>query len=520
MNKDKCTVLKLGSLRNTHINFCNDNNFKWTSEKASTLGITFTNNIDEMLNTNLTPKLKEFDQCLHKWKRWKLSLFGKITVLKTFAMPKLIYPLTVLHNPDQEIINKIKKLMFNFLWDNKPDKISRDKIIQDYQHGGLKMLDVESFIYSLKCSWVKRIKLQQHSKWVKVYENMLNRYGKQFIFKCNLNIKDIENLDIRSTFLKDVLSAWSYANFNKEITDVGKEIIWNNTNIKLSNKPFVFCEWMEKGVIFIEHIYDYRKKQFYSFNEIQNLYGIAQSNFLNYHQLIKCIPKEWKIKLKSEGIQYKANNYLIDKLKPQIKTCRFIYTMLIQKKTTTNNHQENKWEAELSGNFEWKNIFHQIINITIDTKLRSFQYKYLMRILPNNEKLFKYNMVESMLCDFCNSAPESNVHLYWECSKIQPFWCQIRIFLQSKYSTDTTLVSYETVSLCNVNIQNNMKSNCINYILLLGKYFIFKNKYQKTIPNFSEFLNYLRYKLSLERLIAEMKNKVDVHNNKWSIFTS
>ena len=42
--------------------------------------------------------------------------------------------------------------MFNFIWDNKPDKISRDKITQDYCHGGLKMLEIEIFIHSLKCS--------------------------------------------------------------------------------------------------------------------------------------------------------------------------------------------------------------------------------------------------------------------------------------------------------------------------------------------------------------------------------
>jgi len=63
-----------------------------------------------MIDANLSPKIKEFEQCLHKWKRWKLSLFGKITVLKSVAVPKLIYPLTVLHNPDQNCINKIKKL--------------------------------------------------------------------------------------------------------------------------------------------------------------------------------------------------------------------------------------------------------------------------------------------------------------------------------------------------------------------------------------------------------------------------
>jgi len=121
LNKDKCTVLKLGSLRNSQINFYKDKHFNWTSDQATTLGIIFTNNSNEMLNANLhvNPKIKEFEQCLHKWSRWKLSLLGKTTVLKSFAVPKPFYPLTVLHNPDQVCINKIKKLMFQFLWDRK-----------------------------------------------------------------------------------------------------------------------------------------------------------------------------------------------------------------------------------------------------------------------------------------------------------------------------------------------------------------------------------------------------------------
>jgi len=150
--------------------------------------------------------------------------------------------------------------MFQFLWDNKPDKISRDEIVQHYGHGGIKMLDIDKFIQSLKCSWVKRIKLQPYSKWVQRFEAMHNKYGKQFIFKGNLNHKDTEHLDIKSRFLKDVLVAWSYVNFKDEITNFGKEIIWNNTNIKSNTKPIMFYNWLEKGIAFIEHIYDYRNK--------------------------------------------------------------------------------------------------------------------------------------------------------------------------------------------------------------------------------------------------------------------
>ena len=41
----------------------------------------------------------------------KLILMGKIIVVKSFALPKLIYPLTVLKNISSEKIKEINKLM-------------------------------------------------------------------------------------------------------------------------------------------------------------------------------------------------------------------------------------------------------------------------------------------------------------------------------------------------------------------------------------------------------------------------
>jgi len=130
-------------------------------------------------------------------------------------------------------------------------------------------------------------------------------------------------------------------------------------------------------------------------------------------------------------------------------------------------------------------------------------------------------MIESSLCDFCNSSTESNIHLFWECSNIQPFWCEITRFLNEILNiSDGIALTYQSISFCNVDINNTIKSNCANYIILLGKYFIFKNKYQKTIPNFHEFRYYLNHNLNLEGIIAEMKGKTDAHQNKWNNFTT
>ena len=62
-----------------------------------------------VLSSNLEPKIKEFERCLQQWSHRKLTLMGKIVVIKNFALPQLIYPLTSLQNPTKEMIKRIEK---------------------------------------------------------------------------------------------------------------------------------------------------------------------------------------------------------------------------------------------------------------------------------------------------------------------------------------------------------------------------------------------------------------------------
>ena len=158
LNTSKSIMLRSGSLKHSNETFFTKKKFIWTAESASTLGITFSNSKQLYHELNFLPKIEEFCNCLNTWKKHRLSLIGKVLVIKTFALPKLIYPLTVLEKPSVENINIIKKhIMFDFLWENKPDKINRKTIIQNYENGGLKMIDINFFMNSVKSGCVKRI---------------------------------------------------------------------------------------------------------------------------------------------------------------------------------------------------------------------------------------------------------------------------------------------------------------------------------------------------------------------------
>ena len=155
---------------------------------------------------------------------------------------------------------------------------------------------------------------------------------------------------------------------------------------------------------------------------------------------------------------------------------------------------------------------------TIDSKLRNFQYKYLMRLVTTNKLLLKYKLKMSNLCEFCNMHVETLKHLFWECIHTQHYWREITHFLNSKH-LDTNL-NYELISFGYTDVQKNAKTILKNYIIFRAKYFIFINKCRNTIPTAIHFTNYLNKEIEIEKCIALNKDKLESHESKWRLFTT
>ena len=97
---------------------------------------------------------REVRNSLSCWELRRLSLHGKITVLKSLFASQLVYilsPLPTNHNGISEI-----NLVVNFLCDGRGDKIQRDIIISDYENGGLRMIHTEHINKALKSCWINK----------------------------------------------------------------------------------------------------------------------------------------------------------------------------------------------------------------------------------------------------------------------------------------------------------------------------------------------------------------------------
>lgn len=46
--------------------------------------------------------------------------------------------------------------VYEFIWSSEIDKVKRQQVTQNYLKGRIKMLDINNFLVSLKCSWIKK----------------------------------------------------------------------------------------------------------------------------------------------------------------------------------------------------------------------------------------------------------------------------------------------------------------------------------------------------------------------------
>ena len=98
-------------------------------------------------------KIERIKNILNSWSARRLNLLGKITIIKTLAVSQIVHVLTSLQT-HQGALKEINTLLYDFLRERRGNKIKMTEMINDYDKGGLKMIDIQIFNKSLKIKWV------------------------------------------------------------------------------------------------------------------------------------------------------------------------------------------------------------------------------------------------------------------------------------------------------------------------------------------------------------------------------
>lgn len=132
-------------------------NFHWTTQ-FKLLGIQFDVDQANILKLNYDKKLVKIKEIINQWNKRHTTPIGRITLIKSLIISQMNHLFISLPTPSSKVIKDLKnKILFNFLWKSKVYKIKRKQITQEYSNGGLKMIEINNYIRSLKSSWIKRL---------------------------------------------------------------------------------------------------------------------------------------------------------------------------------------------------------------------------------------------------------------------------------------------------------------------------------------------------------------------------
>ena len=157
-----------------------------------------------------------------------------------------------------------------------------------------------------------------------------------------------------------------------------------------------------KGILTIRDIIDEYGVPL-SWQDAQQKYSLNNSLIFHWYGLIKSIPTIWKDELQ-RNIPYSSGNNRNERC---IITYKIAYQRLLKPITKPPTSQNSLIKLLGPGDINWKEVYMLPRQVTIESSLRSFQYKILNNILYLNEKLFKFKIADSPLCSLCKTEKKA-----------------------------------------------------------------------------------------------------------------
>ena len=137
-----------------------------------------------MAKLNFEKKIEKKENLTNTWTMRNLSLKAKVMVIKSLILPQINHLLSMCYCP-HTMLEKIDKVLFNFLWGKKSSKIKT--VIADYSLGGLRMPDIFTVHAVAKSKRVNRLISEGVKlRWSKLFWKMVNL--EKHPFKCKIPI--------------------------------------------------------------------------------------------------------------------------------------------------------------------------------------------------------------------------------------------------------------------------------------------------------------------------------------------
>ena len=287
--------------------------------------------------------------------------------------------------------------------------------------------------------------------------------------------------------------------------EICKEVLWNNSCITSGGRSLLYNQYFKtKGIMCIIDIMD-ENGNLLEWEKAKQKYDVNMFSHLSWLGLIKSIPAVWKSNLRNS---FSGSPPRIE-LQNESIACidsRMAYLKLIQLLSKPPTSQVYFEKVLGFSRVEWKKVYMLPRIVTIDSSLRSFQYKILSNILYLNERLYKFNIVDSPLCSLFGAYNESIKHLFYTCMVTQRLWDRLKSWMHEVISFPIPESKTVILGLWREKTSNYI---LINHIILIFKRYIFLKRKESKYISFNSLKVFIKNVEITENQIASRKQKVD-----------
>lgn len=114
--------------------------------KVKYLGIYVSKKNTKSFNNNYEKLIENLKKDLQVWNKLKLSLLGRITVIKMTILPRFMFlfqALPIVHKVS--ILDKWQKMLINFVWEGKRARIKPKALCDLKENGGLQLPNIRLY---------------------------------------------------------------------------------------------------------------------------------------------------------------------------------------------------------------------------------------------------------------------------------------------------------------------------------------------------------------------------------------
>ena len=415
LNNSKSKLIWIGANHSSNEDLKSGENFIWDPGGSfDYLGITFSVNIPDIVTLNYNSVIDSIQRLIEVWSKRYLTVLGRV-------------------NPDSAMMRKLNSMLYNFIWKSSIDKVKRVQMIQTFEKGGVKMIDLDAHFSSLKVSWIKRL-TNSCGQWVSIcYSSLPHNCNTRSILDYDYNVYNNMLSESRNKFWVNVFCSWidfkvNYLrNLYPSRDNIVTQSLWFNDDIVVDNDTLYYKSWDEKGVRFINDLLS-SDGRFLSLDEFTIKY-IINTNFLHFYSLIRAIKFKWG-ELFSNCV-YPLDNPIQSPISAFLSSfsrgCKPFYKNFLSF-YKFEFKPRNKWQDDLGDAFadlDWSFINKNPFICTNNVNLRWLQFRINNRIIGTNYFLFKINISNSNTCSFCKTEIETIKHLFYSCVIVQQFWNQL-----------------------------------------------------------------------------------------------